>query len=187
MLLLMMAIAAAPPVAADATGMEPQLTIIRRDAAERGWAIICEGRSGEEGVVRLAFPPDTTREAIDAYFDPNRYVGSSAHFYSSEGDLPSGCDHEPPTISASQPVRTLAFGPRGHLDRLAELARACGFARAAVRERRNGDLPEGTTGMPEDWLTLDAGEDIGSRYGPSLCFLNIQGRVMSTGSAEVRR
>ena len=56
-------------IAADVTGMEPQLAIIRRDAARLGWRITCEGNAGEERVLRLTIPAGSGAE-VRSYFDP---------------------------------------------------------------------------------------------------------------------
>lgn len=175
MLLLLLGFAA-PPVAVDVTGMGPQIEIIRRDVAERGWQITCEGHSGEERVVRLTFPPGTSDEAIQSYFDPPDHIGSSSRFYRPNEVPPERCDREPPIITSSRPWSVLAIGPRDSLDRMANIARACGFERASVREGRGEDAPEGITDVVGDWA-LDAGEDITPRNGPMICLLQMQHRA----------
>ena len=186
MWLLLLSVAAASPVAVDVAGMAPQLAIIRRDAAERGWRISCEGRSGEEGTLRLAFPPDVRRESVEAYFDPNHYVGSSAYFYSRADELPEHCDHDPTRIISAESSQVLAAGPRDTLAPLVGLARDCGFGAALVRERREADIQAEAGAMPGDWLILDAGEDVVPRYGPALCFLNLHRGRLSSASEEAR-
>ena len=184
MLLLLLSLTAAPPVAVDIIGMEPQLTIVRRDAAERGWRISCEGRAGEENVIRLSFPSGTPAGAIRSYFDPDHHLGSSAHYYYLGDALPDRCDHEPTFTSSSAPLQALVVGPGNLLERLAVIARACGYSGAAIRARRSGDIPAGAADPPEDWVTLDAGEDAGVRYGPSICFVQMQYRALSQPATE---
>ena len=166
-------------VAADVTGMEPQLAIIRRDAARLGWRITCEGSAGEERVLRLTIPAGSGAE-VRSYFDPQDQIGSSTRFYTRENLPPEGCDQEPPTTSSSGPSPVLAIGPRALLAPLADVARACGFTLAVIRERRREDVPQGASGLQDDWLTLDAGEDISPRYGPEICFLQMQSRAAVT-------
>lgn len=162
-------------IAIDVTGMDPQLAIIRRDAARLGWRITCEGRAGEERVLRLAIPPGAD-EAVRSYFDPQDHLGSSTRFYSGDDTPPESCDLEPPTTGSSRPSSVLALGPRAELTPLARIARACGFTSAGIRSRRQDDVPAGTPRLQDDWLTLDAGEDAIPRYGPTICFLQMQGR-----------
>lgn len=177
MLLFFASLAAAPPIAVDVAGMEPQLAVVRRDVAERGWGIGCEGRSGEERVIRIVFPAGTSEAAIDAYFDPYHHLGSSFRYYRAEDPPPRGCDREPSVSGSSTPWRVLAIGPREMLEPLVPIARSCGFAAAAVRSRRDGDLSSDVAVPPEASLVLDAGEDAGSRSGPTLCFLQMGNRM----------
>jgi hypothetical protein len=174
MLLLLLALLSDPPVAVDVTGMPPQLAFFRRAAAEQGWQIACEGRAGEEGVLRLSFPRGIAQDMLDDYFTGPRHRASSTAFYFRDRPPPGNCDHRPSEGQwSSTPTLNLAFGPRDALARLAAIARACGFSRAAVRERRDVDLPAGAD-AGADWATLDAGEDAGRRYGPLICFINMR-------------
>ena len=182
LLLLLSAVTTPPPVAADVAGMEPQIEIIRRDAAEHGWQITCEGRSGEERVVRLAFPPGAAEATIRAYFYPQNHIGSTHRFYYKSYPPPERCDHEPPSTSASPPARVLALGPREQLTRLVTVAQRCGFTMAAVRKPRRDDVPGQAAPFPDDWLALDAGEDASPRYGPSICFLQMRDRALSSST-----
>jgi hypothetical protein len=187
MLFLLVPVLANLPVAVDVAGMEPQIGILRRDAAEHGWRITCEGRSGEERVLRLTFPQGASAAAIRTYFDAEHHVGSSSRFYY-PGDLPpAGCNREPPTATAPAPMRVLGFGPARALTRLAGIARACGFTRAAIRAQRTGDFPAATARRRADWLTLDAGEDMTPRYGPTICFIQMRGRALPELQQQARR
>lgn len=165
-------------LAVDVTGMEPQIAIIRRDAADRGWRITCQGRAGEEQVVRLTFPSSTHQQDLDSYFSPQDHIGSSFRFYSPSRLPPDRCDQEAPTTSTSGPPnRVMAAGPLDLMTQLAETARRCGYFNAAVREHRADDSslpPE----LPSEWRILDAGEDVGHRYGPAICFVQMRSRVL---------
>lgn len=172
-------ISGAGVIAVDVTGMEPQIAIIRRDAARLGWRVTCEGTAGEERVLRLTIPAGS-EEAVRSYFDPHDHIGSSTRFYSREDMPPERCDQDPPTTSSSSPSFVLAFGPRELLTPLADVARACGFTLTAIRERRQQDVPQGTPGLQDDWLTLDAGEDTTPRYGPTICFVQMRSRAAVT-------
>ncbi|MBV9841549.1 MAG: hypothetical protein JOY99_08485 [Sphingomonadaceae bacterium] len=166
-------LASSSPTAADVTGMKPQLEVIRRDAAERRWQITCEGRAGEETVLRLNFPKRISGETVRAYFENKRYVGSSTHYFYRETLSPNSCNGEPITTAGSGFVRVLSVGPRATLVGLAELAKAC-FTNAVIRERKRDDLPEAAAQAKSDWMTLDAGEDVTSRYGPTVCFIKMR-------------
>jgi hypothetical protein len=162
-------------IAVDVTGMDPQLAIIRRDAARLGWRVTCEGSAGEERVLRLTFP-NGSETAVRSYFDPQDLIGSSTRYYSRTDKPPERCDQEPGTTSSSRPSSVLALGPRELLTPLVDVARACGFALTAIRERRQEDLPQGWPGLQDDWLTLDAREDTTPRHGPTICFLQMMQR-----------
>ncbi|MEA3041030.1 MAG: hypothetical protein QOC65_519 [Sphingomonadales bacterium] len=183
MLLLLLSIAAAPPVAVDVTGMEPQLEIVRREAAERGWRIGCEGRAGEERVIRIHFRAETSRDAVDSVFGGRRGLGSSHHFYAVGDVVPERCDRAPAPGQESEGDRVLAFGPREVMAVSADIARACGFTRALVRPGREDDPPAGAHSLYPDWFALDAGEEIGPRYGPFMCFIQMQLRAVDAGEA----
>jgi len=186
MLHLLLSIAAAPPVAVDVSGMEPQLAIVRREAAAQGWRISCEGRSGEQGVLRVHFPPEAADEATRLFTARRRGIGASHLFYQAGDVIPGDCDQPPVTISApaSASDRVLAFGPREVMEESAHIARDCGFAAVAVRPGREEDPPAGAHSLYPDWFALDAGEDIGARHGPFICFIQIQRRALVAAGAE---
>lgn len=169
--------------AVDVVGMPPQIDIIRRDAAERGWRITCEGRSGEETVVRLTFPPGGPAESASAYFEAPDRVGSSAHYYYRGQRLPEGCDYDPVESSSSPASQVLGLGPLD-ITTSAATARSCGFTRAFTRRSRREDLPGGLGEVHDDWLTLDAGEDIASRNGPLICFVQVRGRSLGKAASK---
>jgi hypothetical protein len=171
MLLAFLLIQGTPPIAVDVAGMPPQLAYVRQVAAARGWPVICEGRSGERRVLRL----DThgaDSETIDAALD-NR--ASETRYYYPQYERPGAtCDLEPPHASGP-PYASLAFGTEPELRPLQEIARACGFARARIRELRPGDIPAGYEGrISPTLLTLSAEEDITPRDGPLICFIQMQ-------------
>jgi hypothetical protein len=166
------------PISVDVAGMEPQIEILRRDAAEHGWPITCEGRAGEERVLRLTFPRGASGAAIRTYFDAEHHIGSSTRFYHRRDLPPVRCDQEPPRISASAPIHILGFGPSEALARLASVARACGFTRAVVREPLRGDTPAGTARLHDGLRALDAGEDITRSYGQTICFIQMRTRAL---------
>jgi hypothetical protein len=184
MLLLLLSIAAAPPVAVDVTGMAPQLAILRREAAERGWRISCEGRAGEQSVLRIHFPPGTSEEATRLLSARRRGIGTSHLFYQAGDVIPERCDQAAVTIPASASDRVLAFGPREVMEESASIARDCGFAGALARPGREEDPPAGAHSLYPDWFALDAGEDIGPRYGPFICFIQMQWRAFAPPAAD---
>jgi hypothetical protein len=160
-----------PPIAVDVTGMSPQIAFVRQTAAARGWRITCEGRSGEEQVLRLD-PGGDSSEAIDAALD-NRISGSRYYYPAGERPGPT-CDMQP-TITSGGRRSALAIGTEAQLAPLLEIARACGFTHARTRQMRLGDLPAAIAqGVSADALVLSADEDISSRYGPGICFLQMQ-------------
>ncbi len=171
MLLAFLLIQGAPPIAVDVAGMPPQIAYVRQVAAARGWPVICEGRSGERRVLRL----DTRgadSETIDAALD-NR-VSETRYYYPQFERPGSTCNLEPPQASGA-PYSSLALGTESELRPLLEIARACGFSQARVRERRPGDIPIGYEGrIPPTLLILSAEEDIVPRDGPLICYVQMQ-------------
>ena len=65
--MLLILAASVAPIGIETTGMQPQLQAIRKLAAARGWSVSCEGRAGEEGVLRLKAPLGTGERRV---FDP---------------------------------------------------------------------------------------------------------------------
>jgi hypothetical protein len=167
-----------PPVAVDVAGMAPQLAVIRSDAAGRGWRITCEGNSGEERVIRIAFPAGTSRETVMAYFGPGM-IGSTMSYYSLARPAPESCDRQEPGQGSGDPVRLLGFGPRAVIEPLVGVARSCGYAGAGIRVRRRGDRIPAAIAMHRDWLVIDAGEDAGRRYGPMICWVQMEYRAVA--------
>ena len=150
--------------------MPPQLAIIRDKAANRGWQVICQGRSGEEGVVRVAVPSGTSRVDADSFQTEIQRVASSTSPVSAEAARQPGCDRDPTATSGPEQQFALAFGPSDYLAKLIDIAKACGFSKAYVRPMRQGDGPPD---IRLEWSTLDAGENVTPRYGPTVCFLNL--------------
>lgn len=186
---LLLAVATAPPLAVDVTGMPPQLAIIRHDAAQRGWRVTCEGHSGEEKVLRLEFTSSDTKESVSAYFIRPDHVGSSRRFYYKNSVPSMPCDIEPTTTSGV-PSRVLAIGDRNKLTPLLVLAKDCGYSKVVIRKSDKADIADLISSTArKDWFTLDAGENIAERYGPAICFVQLQTRVslgLHTPDAAVR-
>jgi len=174
--ILLLAVAAVRPLAVDVTGMPPQLAIIRHDAAQRGWRVTCEGQSGEEKVLRLEFTPSDTAESVSGYFTGPAHIGSSTRFYDKNSVPSLPCDIEPPTTSGD-PSQVLAIGDRNKLIPLMAMAKDCGYSKVVIRKFDRADLISAKA--PEDLLTLDAGENTAERYGPAICFVQLQNRVAS--------
>lgn len=172
MLLFMIPIATANLMAVDISGMNPQIRIIRSLAQREGWPITCEGRRGEEKVIRISFPKEITPEAADALWG-FRHKGSSSVSYYRGQRIPTSCNLEPSVLSASATSSVLGIGPEDVLNKAAATARDCGFKHVTVRQRRPADDPW-IVNARADWnYVLDAGEDVISREGPSLCYIQM--------------
>jgi hypothetical protein len=159
----------ASSMAVEATGMEPQLRVVRQAAANRGWPITCVGHAGEEGVVRVGIPPGTSREAVDGFIDALTPVASSVGNLGVDPSKQS-CDHEAVNDGDTTPQRALAFGDAQTLYALQSIARECGYLRAYIRPRSAADdkvFFAWSVSPPNQTLdhTLDSGDDEPSRYG----------------------
>jgi hypothetical protein len=165
----------ASSMAVEATGMEPQLRVIRQAAAERSWPITCEGHAGEEGVVRVGIPLGTSRAAVDDFIETVRPVASSVGNLGVDPTKQS-CDREPISGGSSAPVRNLIFTTGERDPRLLTVARQCGFWSARWRPTTPEDVLKvgGRLDAKKYPTTLDAGEDVTTRYGPMICFLNMR-------------
>ena len=162
------------PAGIDATGMDLQLRVIRNLAAQRGWSIVCEGRAGEEGVVRLKAPAGTGPDGIKAFSDEALKAASSAEPITAEEATSKTCNQEAMSDGDVARQRALAFGPAAQLDRLQAIARECGYQHAYVRPRNTADADVFFAWtLPPPTHTLDSGEDAPSRYGPRVCFMNM--------------
>ena len=172
-MLLMLATLAAP-VGIDATGMEPQLQAIRNLAAQRGWSVICEGRAGEEGVLRLKAPAGTDERGIRAFADDTLKIASSTDSISAQVAATRTCNGQAMSDGDVAPQRALAFGPATQLVPLQLIARACGYERAYVRPRNAADDNVFFAwSLRPPTHTLDSGDEAPSRYGPRVCFMNM--------------
>jgi hypothetical protein len=181
MFALALALMGDAPMAVAATGMEPQLRVIRQEAAKRGWPITCVGHAGEEGVIRVGVPAGTPREAVDGFIDTLMAVASSAGNLGVDATKPT-CDQEPPVRgdSSNQPVRTLIFTAGDRDARLLTVAHECGFAHAYWRATRPEDIARfnGQVDAKKYPVTLDAGENADARLGPVTCFVNLGTRPL---------
>jgi hypothetical protein len=176
------ALTAAGPTALEATGMEPQLRIIREAAAARKWPVTCEGRAGEEGVIRIEIPPGVPSEQMDAFENSIKLVASSWGSLGVNAKKPT-CDREPVrSEGADPPAHILIFGNGEEDPRLVTLARECGYATAYWRAVRAEDYAwfGGTLDKYHAKTALDAGESL-NRYGPMTCF-----RLMSHRARKER-
>jgi hypothetical protein len=183
MLTFALALMAAAPMAVQATGMEPQLRIIREQAAKRNWPITCVGHSGEEGVLRIGVPAGTSSEAVDAFEEAIKSVASSWGNLGADATKAT-CDAEPIRVQGSGEMRTLIFTAGERDPRLLILARQCGFWLAYWRPTTPEDLARfgGRISLEKARNTLDAGENIITRYGPMMCFLNMHRLVQGAAA-----
>ena len=165
----------ASSMAVEATGMEPQLRVVRQAAAERSWPITCVGHAGEEGVVRVGIPRGTPHEAVDGFIETLRPVASSVGNLGVDPTKRS-CDREPVHDGRSAPVRELIFTTGERDPRLLAVAQQCGYSRAYWRPTSPDDVLKlgGRLDAKKYPTTLDAGEDAATRYGPMICFMNMR-------------
>ena len=153
--------------------MEPQLSVVRLEAAQRKWPITCVGHAGEEGVVRVGIPFGVPRKTVDGFIDALTPVASSVGNLDVDANK-KACDHEPFQKRSSVPVRTLTFMTNPDA-RLLTVAQECGYAKAYWRPTQPADVTKFKVQLDAKKYatTLDAGEDADARYGPLVCFLNI--------------
>ncbi len=170
----------APPVAVEIIAMPAEMEIVRRDPPIRDWVVTCQGKSGEEQVVRFALPAGTDRTALTRIFGDAQHPRGAARRYWFAGDaIPRRCDASLINLILSPKrswggtrvdPRLLTAGPPDQIAPMADIARKCGFAHAAVRAFRDGDVAPHPAAWQADWTTLDAGEKIAPRSGPVGCF-----------------
>ena len=162
------------PAAIEFAGMPPQLQIIRAAASRRRWKITCEGHQGEEGVIRIGLPANTTDAALDSFDAEVHEIASTSGTLNKTDAWKPTCDLQPPTLerdSKSPPMTVLAVASVNYLPRLLTVAKMCGFDRAYIRPWSKDDLYGRP--VPAEWKVLDAGEDTVGRYGPTICYLNL--------------
>jgi hypothetical protein len=172
------------PMAVQATGMEPQLRIIREQAAKRNWPITCVGHSGEEGVVRIGVPAGTPSQAVDDFEETIKGVASSWGNLGVDATKAT-CDQEPVRVVGEGEMRTLIFTAGEPDPRLRAVAHDCGFPKAYWRATAPDDVARfgGRVDVKKFSNTLDAGENIVTHYGPMLCFLNMH-RLVQDAAAK---
>lgn len=177
---LALALAADARMAVTAAGMEPQLRLIRLEAAKEGWPITCVGHSGEEGVLRIGVPPGTPRKNVDAFVASLMTVASSVSDRSTDATKQT-CDQEPLVQDRLPSTRALFLVTRDPDKMLQEVARECGYSHAFWRHTRAEDLArfKWRIGTSKYSFALDAGEDAAARNGPLTCFQQMSARVLS--------
>lgn len=179
----------APPVAVEIVAMPAEMEMIRQDPIFWGWAIACQGKSGEEQVVRLAVPTGTDRATLVRIFgDLDHLYGSTRRYWFAGDHIPARCDVAQLKL-VLRPKRDtglprvdpalLTAGPPARIAPMAEIARKCGFAGATARPFREGDVAPHPADWQADWVTIDAGEKVASRAGPIGCF-----RRLSAGAGR---
>jgi hypothetical protein len=175
MIALALAAMSVVPAAVEATGMEPQLKVIRLEASERSWPITCVGHAGEEGVLRVGIPPGTPPKAVEEFTDAISQVASSVTGVDPESSKKS-CDLDPPYGESSGPVQQLMFATAGPDPGFLKAAQECGFSRAYWRPTGAADLASfGGRLDPKKYpMVLDAGEDATKRMGPTVCFMQMR-------------
>lgn len=178
MLAFVLALMAPAPMAVQATGMEPQLRIIREQAAKRNWPITCVGHSGEEGVLRVGVPAGTSNEAVYE-FEKAISVASSWGNLGVDATKTT-CDQEPALrVEGGGEMRALIFTAGERDSQLLATAHDCGIPKAYWRATDQEDLARFGGRLEKLSNTLDAGENILSHLGPMLCFVNMHRSVRS--------
>lgn len=182
MIALLLALAAPEPRALEASGMEPQLRVVREEAAKRKWPILCEGLYGDQGTVKVAVPSDASEAERASFWEVMASVASS---YGDSVELT--CEKVTLPVDDSVDLRTLFLTTTDHSDRLLKVARECGFTKAFWRPARPEELApfEGhVPNLKKYSIALDAGENALARYGPLSCFevLGLEGNRRSPES-----
>jgi len=167
-LALLLAAGAAEPETLVASGMEPQLRVVRQEAARRHWPILCEGSYGDQGEVKIDVPAGTPEAEIDSFRELMASVASSY------GDaVERVCERVllAPDVSGPR-VTMLYIGVDKDDEQLLRVARECGYAKAHWRPARVEDMGryKGQPQLTKYFFVLDAGEDLLARYGPLTCF-----------------
>lgn len=175
--------------AVDLAGMPPQINELRRLAKANDLLVLCNGRMGEEQVLRVGFRQGSKTSDLSSLRSklysvanrmsdvPNKDIGSE---HCDLEPVKSYVDEAPPfdepkLLPASHDI---TFGPIAALAPLLPIAVACGFEHAQIRPMADydRDFIGRATNAPKigpDWQTLDGGERLGVRTGPMLCFLKL--------------
>jgi hypothetical protein len=174
MLAFALTLMAKAPMAVEATGMNPQLRFIRQEAAKRKWPITCVGHSGEEGVLRIGIPPSTPSQAVDDFERAIQDVASSWANLGADAKKAT-CNREPVRQSVDGVVQVLILSAHGRDPRLLAVAHDCGFPEAYWRATAPEDLARfgGRVDLNKFSNALDAGENVATHYGPTMCWVNM--------------
>jgi hypothetical protein len=184
--LLALAAAASGPLVVDIAGMRPQLNVIRAEAAKNDWTIICTGRSGEEGVLRLHAGQGRPTDSLHSFLDDPSRVGSSEWVDGFGGErLPASCNHNPPVVSGGGATAgVLAAGSHDELRPALRVARQCGYSKAVIRPWLKGDIGGWEPPAAGSWFSLEAGKNASERQGPLVCFMQMWVKVPKTEVAQ---
>lgn len=179
--------------AIDFAGMPPQIDELRQLVKANDLQVLCNGRMGEERVIRVGFregitPSDLSLLEAKLYSVsnrmsevPKREIGSK---HCDLEPVTSYVDDAPPfdEIKLLPATHDITFGSIAALEPLLPIAIACGFDHAQIRPMADydRDFIGRATNAPKigtDWQTLDGGERIWVRTGPTLCFLKLARQV----------
>ena len=152
--------------------MPPQVEALQRLAGRNGWVVTCEGKAGEEQVLRLSAPRKAGERYWAAMEAQSIAIASSVTRLQVGEATSTSCDREAVTGEASEPTPILLMADEVRLAALLPLARHCGFQSAHIRRRQPDDPP--IPNASRSTHILDAGEDASRRQGPLLCFLHMR-------------
>lgn len=188
----------AVPVAVEIIAMPIEIAKLRAEPTMRDWPLLCQGKSGEEQVMRFAVPAGTTRNALTDIFDDAQHPRVAARRYWFAGDtIPKGCNvpvlnlvlaprHVRGGVQVS--AQLLAAGPPERAATLPGIARDCGFSRAMIRPFADTDVAPRPADWRADWVTLDAGEKVAKHNAAIGCFRRLsaeQGRPAPVPAAAM--
>lgn len=160
-----------------AAGMTPQTDLIREIAADHGWEVVCEGKSGEMTTLGLGptrWPWRSERmELMEAFVMVSSGTGTQRARPTGEDCDFSGGFSGVPQVEGAQEELAVAGAPPDRIEPYLKIARDCGFDDARVgafsEKYRAETAAEGLGDLPSDWVGVFVGSEIELSAGPLMC------------------
>ena len=165
-----------------ASGMEPQVELIRKIASENGWKIECEGTSSRMTVLRIAPGILPWKASEDALWNELSAVATSlssaARIASTTScDLPADqfkLTWNDPDSPDSKVI--FGVGPREELEPLLSIARACEIIGARLTDGPPAEQDVYLGEVPSDWVGLEIDPKLNLEAGPAECLILLGNR-----------
>lgn len=177
---------AKPDDAILASGMTPQVELVREIAAENGWKVTCVGRTRRMTVLRIVPGLLPWKASHDEIWDELVHISTSLS-NAPRISLESGCDLPASTYESTwtdpEKKAIIGVGPIEELEPLLAIARECEVRGARLTEGPPTQQNFYSGDVPEDWVGLEVDPRLNLETGPFSCLVQLANREFSASEA----